>query len=1061
MSTYLPQITDYLPQVQPFNPNYDFYANVLNFKQTAHDANVQQINSLYGSLLNAPLTRDDNIQTRDQFFKMIEQDIKKISRMDLSLKQNSNAAMGVFNRLLDSQNITKDMVWTRQFNKELQRSEGFKNCVDPTKCGGSWWAGGDRLLGYQREDFKNATPDQAMNMGFATYVPYQDITKQALALTKEADLNISQDIITGQWITTIQNGPIVKDKLHNLFMGAIGSDPKVLEYYQAQAEVNRRDFMAQNEMIYGSQAAAEQAYIQEMQGSIQSMLTGTTTEIEDKIAVNEAKQAKIAEAYSNSMPDERQSLSEMYDQFNYYNTQYASSLEYAQQAEGNIQVAANNQGYTGAQIDAVVSSLLLMSDINGIADIMSYRNYKQTQKVNPYALEATRQRNRMMLEEYKWAKKAEYEQMKQIFEEKEEQITSTGSAEYNIPTPVDVKGGTASETGNEKSYENLNKGYTQFEKHYKKQEADLSRNEKEIISELLKITRLQAEGGDVQAKEDYVNLVQSYVNLKTNPEELLFAPEPESTPQLSRTYTKAVASAQNKALLNNTRTLDEKYNIAKNIGTIDLNELSGRDVDNLYDANVAKMLDPTDEVNQTLRPYLLPYIRNNKDKMYDIEAKNLILDQMDATYLEQVELVIQKAEYSSEYPPLYTDAFKAYFNDKGGINDKETFIANMKAMNYSEAEARDLWGYDQRLKIGEFITDEGKVDRGFWHWLGDAGGSFVDTLVQIGPVSNIVKGTADLFGADVQYFDFDSPRDAANWGAPGSGERDDDLARGKPGIHDLWKRAFSEFAEPKGDSMMLGINGAGNEVIMGGLNYAQVDPDLYNSNATLGTIGILKDAFNTGTTIYDFGELRELTPEDSDDDAKRILQMVYSSMINDKGKKNRVIPNVTYAHIAGSDANLVGFNVKLDGNYVDKNRVALVGPKDDQIMDPSLLTTEGVTFYLPKANATNIFTQGAEKTGLDVIMGYRGTIDINTYPKVSPDFTIKLDQALGQYIASGKIAVGIKPDGTYEWQAYYNPVSYSQKLEDIVADQEAMLAYFNEMLIEMEKEFKANNYGGQ
>lgn len=195
MATYLPQITDYIPQFQPFIPEYNFYADTLQMKQSKYDAARKQLSTLYGSLLNAPLTRDDNTQSREQFFKAIEQDIQKMSGIDLSLNQNLDAAKGIFDQLLDNNYIVKDMVWTKNLYNQYERAEGFRNCTDPEKCGGSWWEGGERLLGYAVQDFKSASAKEALNMGNIRFTPYQDITKRAIALAKEADLNVTLDLV--------------------------------------------------------------------------------------------------------------------------------------------------------------------------------------------------------------------------------------------------------------------------------------------------------------------------------------------------------------------------------------------------------------------------------------------------------------------------------------------------------------------------------------------------------------------------------------------------------------------------------------------------------------------------------------------------------------------------------------------------------------------------------------------------------------------------------------------------------------------------------------------------
>jgi len=75
MATYIQGLTDYIPQIQPFQPDLNFYGNVMQAKQTKYDAAKKQISKLYGSLLYSPMTHDDNIKRRDEFFKVIDNDM--------------------------------------------------------------------------------------------------------------------------------------------------------------------------------------------------------------------------------------------------------------------------------------------------------------------------------------------------------------------------------------------------------------------------------------------------------------------------------------------------------------------------------------------------------------------------------------------------------------------------------------------------------------------------------------------------------------------------------------------------------------------------------------------------------------------------------------------------------------------------------------------------------------------------------------------------------------------------------------------------------------------------
>ena len=62
MASYIPQVTDYIPEFQPFQPDYNFLNNVLQKKQGQYDTNYKALSQTYGTLLNSPMMRQDNIQ---------------------------------------------------------------------------------------------------------------------------------------------------------------------------------------------------------------------------------------------------------------------------------------------------------------------------------------------------------------------------------------------------------------------------------------------------------------------------------------------------------------------------------------------------------------------------------------------------------------------------------------------------------------------------------------------------------------------------------------------------------------------------------------------------------------------------------------------------------------------------------------------------------------------------------------------------------------------------------------------------------------------------------------
>ena len=65
MATYIQGVTDFIPDYQPFQPDLNFYSNLLQAKQTQYDTNWKSINKLYGQLYGADLTHDLNIEKKD------------------------------------------------------------------------------------------------------------------------------------------------------------------------------------------------------------------------------------------------------------------------------------------------------------------------------------------------------------------------------------------------------------------------------------------------------------------------------------------------------------------------------------------------------------------------------------------------------------------------------------------------------------------------------------------------------------------------------------------------------------------------------------------------------------------------------------------------------------------------------------------------------------------------------------------------------------------------------------------------------------------------------------
>jgi hypothetical protein len=193
MATYIPNVTDYIPELQLFKPDLNFYAKTLQTKEDQYDQGYNQLSSEYGTLLNSRLTGPDNIKARDEYFKAANENIKKITGLDLSLRQNVQTASKVFAPLWEDQNIMKDMGWTKNNDNQIAKGESYKGCIDSEKCGGAWWEDGIKYLKYKSDEFAKATPEERMQMTNTSYTPYINIAAKADKLASDRKYSIKTD----------------------------------------------------------------------------------------------------------------------------------------------------------------------------------------------------------------------------------------------------------------------------------------------------------------------------------------------------------------------------------------------------------------------------------------------------------------------------------------------------------------------------------------------------------------------------------------------------------------------------------------------------------------------------------------------------------------------------------------------------------------------------------------------------------------------------------------------------------------------------------------------------
>ncbi|HUV85130.1 MAG TPA: hypothetical protein VMV86_05425, partial [Methanosarcinales archaeon] len=206
MATYLQGVSDQIEKVRPPQPNLQFQSQMLTARQSKYDQGHKQLSDMYGKILNSGLTRESNVEARDEFFKLIDSDLRKVAGIDLSKQSNVTKAQNVFSQIYDNEYLVKDMVWTKNYQNQLQKAEEYKNCIDPEECGGAYWDGGMQYMQYKKQEF--AETDNKDSLGFqdAEFVPYHNIMEKAMKAAKDSGLDVTYDQIIGNYKVTTKNG---------------------------------------------------------------------------------------------------------------------------------------------------------------------------------------------------------------------------------------------------------------------------------------------------------------------------------------------------------------------------------------------------------------------------------------------------------------------------------------------------------------------------------------------------------------------------------------------------------------------------------------------------------------------------------------------------------------------------------------------------------------------------------------------------------------------------------------------------------------------------------------
>lgn len=400
MSTPYVGIQDYIPQIQPFHPDLNFYSNVLSTKQNQYDAGYQKMSGLYSSILNSPMLRDGNIKRRDEFLKAIDQDVKKVAGLDLSKQENVELASKIFEPFYNDKNIIHDIAFTKKYQGELNKAENFRNCVDPDKCGGSYWDKGVQAMHYQAEEYKKTSSEEALNYEAPKFKPFVNVTQKAIKAAKDAGFNVELESVNKGYIVTDKNGALLlgngKDQpgvLPQFLYGMFGEDQSMKDVFNTQAYVQRKDFAKAHAGEYGSEDAAESFYLNDIIRKSVPHLEKSAAESQNSLNYLDAAKKTLQQQMDSQGVKVGNSKEE--SAFELINALYEKNQAATVYHEGvlnEIKTAPNLNDLKAlrSRADGIVANSYFQHTLDAAAYDYAMGTAKRELKADPYALERFR-----------------------------------------------------------------------------------------------------------------------------------------------------------------------------------------------------------------------------------------------------------------------------------------------------------------------------------------------------------------------------------------------------------------------------------------------------------------------------------------------------------------------------------------------------------------------------------------------------------------------------------------------------------------------------------------------
>lgn len=240
MATYIQGLTDQVPVIQPFQPDFGMVQKALTTLQSKYDQGFASVQNAYNQVLNAPLSNLKLREYRDDYVKDSEKKLKDLSSVDLSLYENQAAAENVFAPFWKDERFLTDTYLTKNIQSETQKGFNARDSKDD-KIRSQYNPLSTDYLQNGLEELRNADPDSPnfTKIQPRRWVPFTDLQSYLEEQADKQKLEIKWTSPSGPYLVTTHNGPRSLTSFQAWAHDMIGN--KFTDQFRVMGTVERED----------------------------------------------------------------------------------------------------------------------------------------------------------------------------------------------------------------------------------------------------------------------------------------------------------------------------------------------------------------------------------------------------------------------------------------------------------------------------------------------------------------------------------------------------------------------------------------------------------------------------------------------------------------------------------------------------------------------------------------------------------------------------------------------------------------------------------------------------